>query len=407
MASALDAARLPLTDTPLAASVGDPTAATVLVVDDEPHNLEILKSFLEIDGARVVTAGDGEGALAAVAEFLPDLVLLDVMMPAPDGYEVCRRLKEDPATAYIPVVIVTALRGSAERMRGAEAGADEFLSKPFDHVELLTRVRALLRSKRLFDQLLTANAALERRVAERTADLARALEKLRGVDRLKSDIIANLSHELRTPLLHMKGYIDLLAEGAMGALTPKQAEGLGVAQEAVERLESVVEDIVDFNSLHEKRLALEPVYLPDVCRNVIHASSVSASRRRASVALALAPGVPQVLADRLALTRVLRHLLENAIKFGPANQLVQMEAEKAGRNVRVTVRDQGPGLAEEELDRVFDVFYQADGSATRKAGGLGLGLALVKRLVEAHGSEIQVESELGRGSSFWFELAAV
>jgi signal transduction histidine kinase len=407
MASALDAARLPLTDTPLAASVGDPTAATVLVVDDEPHNLEILKSFLEIDGARVVTAGDGEGALAAVAEFLPDLVLLDVMMPAPDGYEVCRRLKEDPATAYIPVVIVTALRGSAERMRGAEAGADEFLSKPFDHVELLTRVRALLRSKRLFDQLLTANAALERRVAERTADLARALEKLRGVDRLKSDIIANLSHELRTPLLHMKGYIDLLAEGAMGALTPKQAEGLGVAQEAVERLESVVEDIVDFNSLHEKRLALEPVYLPDVCRNVIHASSVSASRRRASVALALAPGVPQVLADRLALTRVLRHLLENAIKFGPANQLVQMEAEKAGRNVRVTVRDQGPGLAEEELDQVFDVFYQADGSATRKAGGLGLGLALVKRLVEAHGSEIQVESELGRGSSFWFELAAV
>jgi signal transduction histidine kinase len=301
---------------------------------------------------------------------------------------------------------LTALRGTVERTRGAAAGADEFLSKPFDHVELLTRVRALLRGKRLYDQLLAANSALEERVAARTAELARALDSLRGMDRLKSDIIANVSHELRTPLLHMKGYIDLLAEGAMGALTPKQAEGLAVAQEALERLEGVVDDIVDFNSLHEKHLALEPVYLPDVCRNVINANTGAAGRRRASVNLALAPEVPQVLADRVALTRVLRHLLDNAIKFGPSHQVVQLKVEPAGPNVRVTVRDRGPGLAPEELERVFDVFYQGDGSATRKAGGLGLGLALVKKLLEAHGAEIQVESAPGRGSSFWFELAA-
>jgi signal transduction histidine kinase len=392
-----------VTEAPLTAPAGD--AATVLVVDDEPRNVDVLRSFLELEGLRVVSAEDGEGALAAVAEQRPDLVLLDVMMPAPDGYEVCRRLKADPATAYIPVVILTALRGTVERTRGAAAGADEFLSKPFDHVELLARVRALLRSKRLYDQLLASNAVLEQRVAERTTELAQALDKLRGMDRLKSDIIANVSHELRTPLLHMKGYIDLLAQGAMGALTPKQAEGLAVAQEALERLEGVVDDIVDFNSLHEKHLALEPVYLADVCRNVIHAAT--SERRRARVNLTLAPEVPQVMADRVALTRVLRHLLDNAIKFGPPHQVVQLQVEPAGDRVRVTVRDRGPGLAPEDLARVFDVFYQGDGSATRKAGGLGLGLALVKKLLEAHGAEIQVESAPGRGSSFWFELAAV
>lgn len=392
--------------TPALAPENAQPTATVLVVDDEPCNVEVMQTFLEMEGLRVVTAGDGETALAATAEHRPDLILLDVIMPAPDGYEVCRRLKGDPATAFIPVVILTALRGTQERVRGAEAGADEFLSKPFDPIELLARARALLRGKRYHDQVLAANAALEQRVAERTAELAHALETLRGLDRLKSDFIANVSHELRTPLLHMKGFIDLLADGAMGALTLKQVEGLRVAREALERLETVVDDVIDFNTLSEQRLALEPVYLPDVCQNVVQGIAATAARRRARVALALSSDVPRVKADRLALTRVLRHLLDNAIKFGPAHQIVQLRAEPVGQRVRVTVRDQGPGMAPDDLQRVFEVFYQSDGSATRKAGGLGLGLALVRKLVEAHGAQIQVESEVGCGSRFWFELAA-
>ena len=381
--------------------------ATVLVVDDEPNNLEVLQGLLSLEGLSVVTAADGEAALLSMPGCQPDLVLLDVRMPGLDGFEVCRRIKDNPVTAFVPVVIVTALQGSQDRKRGAAAGADEFLSKPFDPVELITRVKALLRYKRFHDQVTAANAVLEQRVAERTAELQRALTELRGLEHLKSEFITNVSHELRTPLQHVKGYIDLLADGAMGNLTPKQAEGLSLAQDAVDRLENVVDDIVDFSSLDEGTLVFEPIYVLDVCRNVINSYAALASRRRVNITLSMAPELPMVSADRVAVTRVLRHLLDNAIKFGPPNQVIQIQVDRHDHWVRLAVRDQGPGLSPADVERIFDVFYQVDGSATRKAGGLGVGLALVRKLVEAHGSHVTVKSELGKGSTFAFELPAV
>ena len=389
-----------------AAGAGQHPAPTVLVVDDEPHNLEVLQGFLKLEGFHVVTAEDGETALLALPASRPDLVLLDVRLPGVDGYEVCRRIKGDPATAFVPVVIVTALQGTQERLRGAAAGADEFLSKPYDHTELITRVKALLRAKRYHDEVRAANAQLEQRVNERTAELERALAELRGLDHLKSQFITNVSHELRTPLQHVKGYIDLLAEGAMGILTPKQGEGLTLAQEAVERLEKVVYDIVDFSTVDESELTFEPIYLLDVCRSVINGYNAMANRRKVSITLSMASDLPLVNADRVAVTRILQHLLDNAIKFGPANQNVQIQVDRHSGRVRVAVRDHGPGLAPAAIERIFDVFYQVDGSATRKAGGLGVGLALVRKLVEAHGSQVTVTSELGKGSTFAFELEA-
>lgn len=391
----------------VAAGAPPEPAAAILVVDDEPHNLEVIQGFLQMEGFTVFSADDGEAALAALAHSRPDLVLLDVRMPGLDGFEVCRRIKENPTTAFVPVVMITALQGAQERVRGAAAGADEFLSKPFDHVELITRCKALVRYKRYHDQVTAANAELEQRVADRTAELQRALEELRGLDHMKTEFITNVSHELRTPLQHVKGYIDLLADGAMGNLTPKQAEGLALAQEAVDRLDNVVDDIVDFSSLDESTLTFEPIYVLDVCRNVINSYTALANRRRVSITLSIAAELPLVSADRVAITRVLRHLIDNAIKFGPSNQVVQIQVDKRGERVRLAVRDHGPGLAPAEIERIFDVFYQVDGSATRKAGGLGVGLALVRKLVEAHGSQVTVKSELGKGSTFSFELAAV
>jgi len=318
---------------------------------------------------------------------------------------VCRALKAAPGTLFIPVVILSALRSTDDRVKGAEAGADEFLSKPFDHIELRTRVRSLLRVKRAHDRVQSHNAELEMKVTERTAELRRALSDLQQLDRLKSEFIANVSHELRTPLLHVKGYVDLLADGALGALKAEQATGLGVAREAIEQLERMVEDIVDFSQAQAHRLDLQPVSAVEVCRNVIEALEPLAARRRVRTELAAPPALPRVLADRIALTRALRHLLDNALKFSPPNGTARVSLEPRGAVVRITMEDNGPGIPPAELERIFQLFYQIDGSATRRAGGLGLGLALVKMLVEAHGSQVHVESALGTGSKFWFELA--
>ena len=389
-----------MVETPLPS---EPPAA-VLIVDDEPRNLEVLTHILGTQGFQILTAEDGEEALEKARATLPDVILLDVVMPQMDGFEVCRQLKADPATLYIPVALITALRGVRERTRGAEAGADEFISKPFDSIELLTRVKSLTRIKRLYDQLRAANHALEQRVAERTAELQRALRELKELDRLKSEFIANVSHELRTPLLHVKGAVTLLADGALGTLTSEQTRGLRVAEEAAEQLEQVVEDVIDFNEVHGRALDLEPVPLAEACQSALQALLPRIQRRRVNVRLAVPAELPPVRADAPALTRVLRHLLGNAVKFSPPDGLVQILAERRGDHIRVAVQDQGPGIPPEERQRIFTLFYQSDGSATRRAGGMGLGLALVRKLLAAHGTQIELETEVGRGSAFAFEL---
>ncbi|MBP7693344.1 MAG: response regulator, partial [Anaerolineales bacterium] len=302
-----------LESVPVAMSM-PPAAATVLVVDDEPRNLEVLTHILGTQGFQIFTAEDGEEGLEKARAELPDVILLDVVMPQMDGFEVCRHLKADPATLYIPVALITALRGVRERTRGAEAGADEFISKPFDSIELITRVKSLARIKRLYDQLRSANHELEQRVAERTAELQRALRDLRELDRLKSEFIANVSHELRTPLLHVKGTVTLLADGALGALTPEQTHGLQVAETAAEQLERVVEDVIDFNEVHGRPLDLEPVAVSEVCQSAIQTILPRAQRRNIVVRLVVPAELPPVRADAVALTRILRHLLDNAVK---------------------------------------------------------------------------------------------
>jgi signal transduction histidine kinase len=382
----------------------DVLPASVLVVDDDPRNIELLTHVLEPQGFSVVAAEDSEDGLALAHVELPDVILLDVLMPRLDGYEVCRRLKADPATLFIPVVLITALRGARERSRGAEAGADEFISKPFDSIELVTRVKSLVRIKRLYDQLRAANSDLEQRVAERTAELQRALSELRELDRLKSEFITNVAHELRTPVLHVKGTVTLLADGALGDLTPEQERGVHVAEEATEQLERVVEDIVDFGNMQDRPLALAPVPVYDVCQNAVETLMARAARRGVTVRATVPFELPPVLADGAALSRVIRHLLDNAIKFSPANSQVELVAERRGDRVRIAVSDHGPGIPDDERERIFAVFYQSDGSATRRAGGMGLGLALVSKLLKAHHTHIDLESELGRGSTFSFEL---
>lgn len=366
----------------------------------------MIRHFLELEGYQVVEAIDGEQALEQVRQASPGLVLLDVMVPRLDGYQVCRRLKSDAATVFLPVVMITALRDTGEKIKGVEAGADDFLTKPFNHLELVTRVKSLLRVKQLHDQLEEYRRELERRVAVRTAQLQDALEQLRELDRLKSEFISRVSHELRTPLLHVKGYVGLLADETLGPLTPDQSKGLETAIKAVDQLERLVEDIVDLGSAQVGRLNIEAVSIPDIARATIAMLERAMSRQGVRIATRFPDGLPPVRADRTALSRCLWHLLDNAVKFSPAQETVILRAEyEPGSNrVRVSVRDRGIGIPEDEIDKIFEPFYQVDGSATRRFGGTGVGLSLVKLLLDAHGTPLYAESGEGPGSTFYFDL---
>jgi len=413
---------------PTAGAGAETLPSRILVVDDHAENRDLLRASLEQAEYTVLTAASGDAALEAVARHRPDLILLDVMMPGLDGYEVCRRLKADPETAFLPVIVVTALQDFAHRLRGIEAGADEFLTKPFRHEELWTRVRALLRTKRLHDQVAAHNRLLEERVAERTAALARALADLQELDRLKSEFLANVSHELRSPLTPILGYLPALLSEDFGPLTPPQRQALDTMATSAGRLHRLIEDLLLFmereTSRHSPHRAT--VAVADLLEAGGARALAGTREKGIRVVLAVPADLPPVWAHADTLSRAIGHVIENAVKFTPPHGTVTVTARRGdarrdptpagragyaeappstphlpGEYVEVTVQDEGIGIPPDALPRLFDPFYQVDGSATREYGGTGLGLALTKRLVEQHGGRIWAESEgKWRGSTF-------
>ena len=254
--------------------------------------------------------------------------------------------------------------------------------------------------------LLEANQGLEKRVAERTAELEAALVKLTELNRLKANFVANISHELRTPLTQVKGYNSLLADGVLGDLTPEQTEALTVTTRSLERLEQLINDLISYASASkgELTLSLQWVLVPALLARVVKKSLDKAKKHEVILAVQAPMDLPPAYADEEKLHWVLLQLVDNAIKFTPAGGRVTLSAAPEGRRILFAVRDTGIGIPPSRQGELFEVFQQLDGSATRQYGGTGLGLALVRRIVEAHGAEMAVESQEGQGSVFSFSL---
>jgi len=383
-----------------------PNQARILVVDDEPLNVELMMAYLEEEGYPVIPAYGGAEALEKVKSQEPDLVLLDVMMPDINGFEVCRRIKRSPETMFIPVVLVTALSATQDRVRGAEAGADDFLTKPVEEAILLARVKSLLRVRKLQEAIVRYNEQLEQAVAERTQQLEEALAQLKKLDQLKGNILANVSHELRTPLTLIKGHIQLIAAGAWGALSDEQEQDVTTMLKAVDRLQGLVEDLLLFAGWDPDRLVRQPIPPHELVDSALQRAAPKTRGTSVTLETRLARDLPAVEGDPMALSRVLDHLLDNAIKFSPRGGPVIVEVEPTPQSDQVVFRvvDHGIGIPAEELPHIFEAFYQVDGSSTRRYEGTGNGLALVKIIVEAHGGTVSVESKVGEGSTFSFTV---
>ncbi len=254
--------------------------------------------------------------------------------------------------------------------------------------------------------LTDANRTLELRVSERTSELKQALARLTELNQLKTNLISNVSHELRTPLAHIKGYVELLEEEELGDLTLEQGKAMTVISRATVRLGQLIEDLIAFSTASKEgmELKLEPISLVDLARDIIDRSKPKAAQERVRLRMSIDKGIPQIQVDVEKFSWVLYQLLDNAIKFTPEDGSVKLWAEHVSGIVTVAVSDTGIGIPPGKLDEVFQPFHQLDGSATRKFGGTGLGLALVKQIVEAHGSKIIAESMEKKGSTFRFDL---
>jgi signal transduction histidine kinase len=304
------------------------------------------------------------------------------------------------------------LRVALERQRSPSPGRPaRLLGQTLVEMGLLTRdqLDQAIAQQMLVLQtaLLEANKSLERRVAERTSELEAALVKLTELNRLKANFVANISHELRTPLTQIKGYNSLLADELLGPLTGEQTEALTVTTHSVERLEQLINDLISYatTSRGDLSLSLELLSVSAVIARVIKKSLEKAQKRELTLTVQAPTDLPPVYADEEKLIWVLLQLVDNAVKFTPPGGRVSVRAGLDGRRVIFAVTDTGIGIPANRLKELFEPFQQLDGSATRQYGGTGLGLALVRRIVEAHNSEIKVESKEGQGSTFSFMLS--
>ena len=258
--------------------------------------------------------------------------------------------------------------------------------------------------------LQAANRNLEQRVQERTGELQEALERLSELSQIKANFVANISHELRTPLTHIKGYIELMVTDSLGPLTEEQRHALQVSQKASTRLENMIEDLIMFSlaSRGEMSMKQESFDIRRIANLAAKTALQKAEERGVQVHVVGDENIPRVQGDPEKISWALNQLLDNAVKFTPSGGRVIISLKEEGVNlVMISVTDTGIGIPAHRLKEIFEPFHQLDGSSTRKAGGTGLGLSLVRQIIEAHGSLVDVNSVEGRGTTFKFPLLAV
>lgn len=252
-----------------------------------------------------------------------------------------------------------------------------------------------------------SNERLEKRVEERTADLQEAYRKLSELSKLKANFVSNISHELRTPLTHLKGYLDLMSSSDFGPLTAEQANALDVMERATDRLGRLIDDLILFSTSESSNLKIDiqPFDLVPIVNNVIQKNASAAQRKNINLWLNCTDEISKVLADPERIEWVINQLVDNAIKFSNGKGEVCVRLMPQDKFIQVSVIDTGIGIDPSKLDEIFEPFHQIDGSSTRKQGGTGLGLTLVRKIVEAHNSKIEVFSFPRQGSRFEFKLA--
>lgn len=354
----------------------------ILIIEDEASLRENLLDFLDAEGFEVIGAENGQMGIERAQAELPDLIICDVLMPELDGYAVLRQVRQNPQTALIPFIFLTA-KGTVEDFRsGMRLGADDYLTKPCTQAELLHAITTRLTKQARIQQL---QQTLVQQLQQKIADL-------QASNLLKDDFLSMASHELRSPITNIKLAVQMLQHAAM---TEQQQQYLDLLWRECDREIALIDDLLNLQQLEASSTppALEMVCLQDWLPPRLEAFINRAQARQQSLALAIAPDLPSFPTDRAALERILGELLNNACKYtAPGGQI---ELKIRGKDpICIWLRNQAE-LPAEELPRLFDRFYRVPDGDPWQQGGTGLGLALVKKLVERLQGSIQVASQNG------------
>ncbi len=392
----------------------------ILHIEDDPANRLLVRKLLQNAGFEVVEAADGlEGVRLACAQ-RPDLVLVDLNIPGLDGFEVTLRLRGEASLAGVPIVAITA---EGDRETSLAVGCDGFLQKPIDarsFAPLISRylkgarevAPAAANSQRLRQQSQRIVGHLEEKVAE----LSRANARLRELDAARTEFYRNISHELATPMTPIVGYVKLLMDEELGPLDKPQQKALRAVDECVRRLRAIIDNLLDVTGLETGRMRFshKDYDFLDTTRRSIAAVADRLAESKVQLVEDLPRGPLSAWGDADRLQRAIIHLLENAAKFTPSGGAVGVRvARLPSGHYEVCVADSGPGVPPERVHRIFDPFYQVDGSVTREHGGVGVGLAIARRTARGLGGDLRVVSPspeviegvaLG-GSAFYLSVA--
>jgi signal transduction histidine kinase len=375
-------------------SLFEPVKVKILIADDTPANIDVLQKTLEPEGYSISVVTDGRMVLEIVPRLNPDLILLDIMMPEMNGYEACKAINENEETRDIPVIFISAKSEVQDIVEGFRAGGVDYLTKPIRREEVLARVKTHL-------QL----SYLKRMQEKRIRELELQNEKLEELDRIKNTFLGTAMHDLRNPLASIRGFTDLFLMGKDSFSDDEKTEFMEIIHQTSQDLLSLVNDLLDISVFESGRLNLKLVSgnLNPLIQKKIQMSQIALDQKDIKVVASLEE-VPDFTFDSNRIGQVIDNLLSNAIKYSQPGTSVEVGLLSNKKSMEFYVKDQGPGISPKDIPRLFTAFPKINNQPTGGEKSTGLGLSIVKKIVDAHSGNIHVESEVGQGAAFHVRL---
>jgi len=372
-----------------------PTAGKVLVVDDNPKNIQLVASILQDYDYDIYFAESGEKAISQARMFEFDIILLDIVMPELNGFDVCRILKNDNTLRDVPIIFITAQDDSENISKAFEYGAVDYITKPMKPVELLARVKTHIELKRKTEEFKQLNLMLENKVSERTRELENANKQLSRLNKAKTDFMTLINHELRTPLNGIIGFSSILESSLQ---SPEDLEFVKHINESAERLLELSKATLLITSLqadaYSKSIGI--VDIKKLLYEIIYCEQENIENKKISIQLQLADNLA-IKGDEALLSYMFRMIMRNAVKYSPVQETIQIATSSKNDILKIIISDNGPGFSANAMEQLFHFF--STNELKHHSDGLGLGLATAKLIADSHQAEIQIYNKEGKGAT--------